>query len=36
MNKLFALLLAVVLNRIVPAACAADRPDFLVDAEFDL
>ncbi len=34
MNKLFALLLAVVLNLIVPAVFAADRPGFLVDADW--
>ena len=34
MKKLFALLLAVVLNLVVPAAFAADRPDFLVDADW--
>ena len=34
MKKLFALLLTVVLNLVVPAAFAADRPDFLVDADW--
>lgn len=34
MNKLYSLLLAVVLNLIVPAAFAADRPGFLVDADW--
>lgn len=34
MNKLYSLLLGVVLNLIVPAAFAADRPDFLVDADW--
>ncbi|MDZ4252265.1 MAG: rhodanese-like domain-containing protein [Sulfuritalea sp.] len=34
MHKLFALLFAVVLNLVVPAAFAADRPDFLVDADW--
>ena len=34
MKKLFALLLAVVLNLVVPAAFAADRSEFLVDADW--
>lgn len=34
MNKLYSLLLAVVLTLIVPAAFAADRPGFLVDADW--
>lgn len=34
MNKLYSLLLGVVLTLIVPAAFAADRPGFLVDADW--
>jgi thiosulfate/3-mercaptopyruvate sulfurtransferase len=34
MNKLYSLLLAVVLHLIVPAGFAADRPGFLVDADW--
>lgn len=36
MKKLFALLLCAVLNLFASGGFAADRPDFLADADFEL